>query len=193
MELGRRIVVYGVTGSGKTTLARRLGDALGLHVLQLDAIRHAHGWDSTPWDEMRAQAIDWLEAHADGWVCEGNYREVRETILARADTAIWLHLPWRVSFTRLLRRTVHRAWTKEPLYGPGSPSESFRVSFLDPKSILWWAIHHHGKTTRAIGEVLRRESGRLRVHELRRPADVDALLNAARRASPSARPRRVPG
>ena len=41
--LGKRIVIFGATGSGKTTLARRLGETLGLPVMQLDSIRHERG------------------------------------------------------------------------------------------------------------------------------------------------------
>jgi adenylate kinase family enzyme len=53
IQVGRRIAVWGVTGSGKTTLAQRLGETLGLGVVELDAIRHARGWDSTDWPEFR--------------------------------------------------------------------------------------------------------------------------------------------
>jgi len=62
-DLGRRIVLWGVTGSGKTTLARRLGQTFGLGVVELDAIRHANGWDTTDFDDFRAI----LTARLDGY------------------------------------------------------------------------------------------------------------------------------
>ena len=53
--VGRRISVWGVTGAGKTTLSRELGARLGLAVIELDALRHRRGWDSTSYEELRPQ------------------------------------------------------------------------------------------------------------------------------------------
>jgi adenylate kinase family enzyme len=150
-------------------------------VVELDAIRHARGWGSTPWDEVRQRVLGLLDAHADGWICEGNYREVRDAILPCADTAIWLNLPWRVSFARLLRRTVRRARTRAPVHGPDGPRESLRRSFLSTQSILWWAVHHHRRTHRSIQRALHEVEQRIRVYELRTPADVARLLQHAER------------
>src|SRR3954447_25065055 len=104
--LGNRIVIFGATGSGKSTLADRLGETLGLPVMHLDNIRHEHGWDSVPWDEMRARIEAFVTEHPQGWVSEGNYSRVREVTLSRADTLISLDVPWRTSFWRLFKRTV---------------------------------------------------------------------------------------
>lgn len=139
--LGRRIVIYGVTGSGKTTLARALAERLHLSRIELDAIRHDGGWDATPWDEMRARTTAALAAASDGWVCEGNYRRVRDIPLAQCDTVIWIRLPWRTSFSRQLRRTLRRGIDQQPLYGLHGPRESLRTAFTSRDSILWWAIH----------------------------------------------------
>src|SRR4051812_46767522 len=124
--LGRRIVIFGATGSGKTTLARRLGETLGLPVMQLDSIRHAGGWDSTPWEEMRERMESFIDEHPEGWISEGNYSRVRDVTLSRADTLISLDVPWRTSFWRLLKRTVARAWDQQPLYNHDGPHESWR-------------------------------------------------------------------
>src|ERR1051325_2763837 len=145
-KVGTRIVAYGATGAGKTTLARRIAAAKGLVAIEMDGIRHERGWDSTPWEEFADRVVAALDAASVGWVCEGNYSRIAPIPLARADTIIWLHLPWRVSFWRLLGRTISRAWTKELLYNSDGPRESWRLSFLSPNSILWWSIHHHRAT-----------------------------------------------
>lgn len=176
--LGRRIVIYGVTGSGKTTLAKHLAARLGLPRIELDAIRHAHGWDTTSFDEMREQLVAAIAAAPDGWVCDGNYRQVRDVTLSIADTVVWIRLPWHASFSQLLRRTLARLGSHEPLYSPEGPRESWRATFLDRRSILWWAIHHHRKTTSSIQQALRdapRDAVRI---ELRSRADVDALARS---------------
>jgi adenylate kinase family enzyme len=144
-------VVWGATGSGKTTFTRRIGELLDLEVVELDSIRHATGWDSTDWPEFRLIVTERLDAAARGWVTDGSYSRISDVYLSRADTLIWLNLPWRVSFWRLFKRTVGRAITQEPLYNQNGPRESWRLSFLDSRSILWWSITHyraHVRTTR---------------------------------------------
>lgn len=174
--VGKRIVIWGPTGSGKTTLSRRLGEFLQLGVVELDAIRHAAGWDSTPWEEFRLRLAETLDAHSGGWISDGSYSPVSDIYLPRADTVIWLRLPWRTAFRRLLWRTVSRAWTREPLYVEGGPRESWRLSFLSRKSILWWSISHHRAHLRTTRERLAGLPAHVTVHELRSPAEVEAFV-----------------
>src|SRR5438093_11829488 len=101
--LGRRIAIYGATGAGKTTLARRLSEIMGLGVIEMDGIRHERGWDSTPDQAFRDRVAATIEEMRQGWVCDGNYRAIAGVVDAEADTAIWLHPPWRVSLCRPLR------------------------------------------------------------------------------------------
>ena len=176
--LGRRIVVWGVTGSGKTTLAKRLGLALDLPVVELDGIRHATGWDSADWDDFRAILSDRLDHYTDGWVLEGSYSAVHDTYVPRTDTLLWIHLPWRVSFWRLFRRTIARAWGQKPLYTENGPHESWRQSFLSKNSILWWSISMHRERERTIPARIASLPPAIRVHELRSPREVEALLRS---------------
>jgi adenylate kinase family enzyme len=174
--LGRRIVVYGVAGSGKTSLARHLGATLGIGVIELDAIRHADGWDSVAWPAFRDQIERRLDAHPEGWVCDGNYSLARDISLPRADTAVWLHLPLRVTFWRLLKRTVERARTGERLY-EGSPArESWLTSFLSPKSILVWSLTHHRRQAQHLRRDLATIPHHAVLYELRSAATVAAFL-----------------
>jgi adenylate kinase family enzyme len=70
-----------------------------------------------PLDEYRADISKALNEHNEGWVCDGNYSEVRDLTLPQADTVVWLRLSYRVAFWRVLRRTVTRAWRREMLWG----------------------------------------------------------------------------
>jgi adenylate kinase family enzyme len=137
----RRIMILGPTGSGKTTLGRRIGAALGVPHLELDSFFHQPNWTPTPPDEFQAKVLAAIDAAPDGWVTDGNYSVVRRLLLPRADAIVWLRRPWRVSYWRLLKRTVTRAWRKEELWNGNR--ESFRLSFLSKESILLWGITHH--------------------------------------------------
>ena len=47
----RRIAIIGAGGAGKSTLARQLGEVLGIEVIHLDALFWKPGWVDTPRDE----------------------------------------------------------------------------------------------------------------------------------------------
>jgi hypothetical protein len=174
-DLGRRIVIWGAAGAGKTTLAQRLGALLDLGVVDLDAIRHANGWESTPFTEFRTQLTGLLDGYTNGWVIAGVYSEIRDVYLTRCDTLIWLHLPWPVAFARLFRRTVYFAWTGERPY-PNSPT---RQSWRGAMSFLWWSVTHYRSGVRTARERIAGLPPSIRVHELRTAREIDALLEEA--------------
>ena len=104
--------------------------------------------------EERAQRVV-TEQGPQGWVCVGNYSHVQDLVLSQADTVLWLRLPFRVSFWRLCKRTVARAWTQQPLWAGNPNRESWRQSFCSRNSILLYAITsrkmHVETTLRSLG------------------------------------------
>jgi adenylate kinase family enzyme len=178
VQVGRRIAVWGVTGSGKTTLASRLGETLGLGVVELDAIRHARGWDSTDWPEFREVLTQRLDSLPDGWVVEGSYSAIMDVYLSRIDTMVWIHLPFRMTFWRLLKRTVPRGIKQTRLYTETGPHESLRQTFLSRQSILWWAISSHRGYAEKRRERIAALRPEVRVYELRSPREVEAFVRA---------------
>ena len=139
-RIGRRIAVYGPSGSGKTTIGRQLGELFDLPVVELDAIHHLSNWQERPADEFHSIVTSTLDGYEDGWVCDGNYGGVRELVLARAETVVWLLLPFRIVYWRLLTRTLVRSLRREELWNGNR--ESFRMAFFSRESILLWGITH---------------------------------------------------
>ncbi|TQS41815.1 topology modulation protein [Cryptosporangium phraense] len=102
-----RIAILGCGGSGKTVLARRLGDALGLSVTNLDALYYDDGWNPTPMEKFAELQRDLVAA--DRWLIEGNYASTLPVRLARADTVIFLDLPaWACLWGIAQRRWRYR-------------------------------------------------------------------------------------
>lgn len=175
--VGRRIVVYGPTGSGKSTLAQRIGERVGLPVVELDAVFWMSGWVTKPLDKFRADVSSALNSHPEGWVCAGNYGDVRDIVLPQADTAVWIRLPFRVAFWQLWLRTMKRAWGRQALWGTTN-RESFRRAFLNRQSILLYQLTSWRRSMRQTRQALREINHHAAVVELRSRRQVDEFLDS---------------
>jgi adenylate kinase family enzyme len=133
---GTRIAVIGATGSGKTTLAQRLGVILDLPLIELDALHWMPGWTEKPWPEIRSE-LDPM-TRQDRWITDGNYSQVRDLIWPRADTIIWLDYPFLSIFFRLFIRTLKRFFLNIELWNGNR--ERFRDNFLSRDSLFVWLL-----------------------------------------------------
>jgi len=110
----KRVSVVGSSGSGKTTFASEIANIIDAKHIELDAIHWRQGWQEIPEDEFRD--IISLETSGESWVIDGNYSDVRDIVWSRADTLVWLDLPFFTIFFRILWRTLSRVVTREKLW-----------------------------------------------------------------------------
>ena len=127
-----RVAIVGTSCSRKTTLACALAKILEAPRIELDALHWGPNWTETPADQLRV-AVDEATIRSR-WICDGNYRMVRDLVWARATTIIWLNYSFPLVFTRALRRTVSRSIRRTTLYSGNR--ETFAKSFLSRDSIL---------------------------------------------------------
>jgi adenylate kinase family enzyme len=100
--LGRRVVVTGLAGSGKSTLSLALGAKTGLPVIHLDLHYWKPGWTAPTETEWREKQRGVLAG--DAWIADGNYHETLDLRLELADSVVVLDVPWwRCSGRALLR------------------------------------------------------------------------------------------
>ncbi|HTW35799.1 MAG TPA: hypothetical protein VMD53_14370 [Rhizomicrobium sp.] len=137
----KRIVVLGCAGSGKTTFARRLGEALQAPVICLDDI----------WNSDRAggsmprfrQVLETMHA-GDAWVSDGNFAQATFDLrLPRADLIVWLERPRALCLWRAAGRVFR-------------PGEAHRLRDL-PKVIRF--IWNFDRINRPKIEAARKEFG----------------------------------
>lgn len=128
-----RVLIAGISGAGKTTMARELERRLGLPRHELDALHHGPGWTRRP--EFEAD-VDRFSSQPR-WVTEDQYHSVLGDLLwGRADTVVWLDLPRRTVMQRVVRRSVAYALLRTELWNGNR--ESVR-DWLDPGHPIRWA------------------------------------------------------
>ncbi len=185
IDLGRRVVVYGPSGSGKTTVGRILATRLRLPFVELDAVFHSRpGWQDLSREELRREVTSLLATHPDAWVFDGNYDFVRDLLLPRADSVVWLRLPFPVVYARLASRTLRRAIVNAELWNGNR--ETLRQTFLSRDSMLLWGVTawraHHRAAERALARLPHGP-----VYELRSPRAVRRFLEDVTDASSRAK------
>jgi adenylate kinase family enzyme len=128
-----RVLVYGVTGSGKTTAAIDIGARTGLPVTLVDELTWLPGW--IPVDKSVQREVIGEIVAGERWVLDSSYGDWLEFVLPRTQLVVGLDYPRWLSLARLVRRTVTRAITKEPMCNGNV--ETFRKAVARDSIIRW--------------------------------------------------------
>jgi adenylate kinase family enzyme len=172
-----RVAIVGTSCAGKSTLARELSTALTAPHIELDALHWGPNWTTRPAETFRAN-VD--AATSEGrWVCDGNYRIVRDLVWPRASTIVWLNFPFHVVCRRALSRTIRRSVFRTRLYSDNR--ETLLKSFFSRDSILLWVLKSYRSGKREYDEVLSNPPNPLtHVVQLNSPAAAEAFLAEVR-------------
>ena len=130
----RKIAVFGLPGTGKTTLALRLAGLLGVPCHDLDRVLFT-GDGALPLEEFRARTA--ALTGTGGWVVDGNYARLADVTWHHADVVIWLDYRLPLIVSRVTRRNLRRLTGREP--APGGAS-GWRRAFFSKKSVLANAV-----------------------------------------------------
>jgi adenylate kinase family enzyme len=155
----KRVVIVGRGASGKSTLAKRLGEITGLPVVELDRIFWRPGLVATPREEWVA-AQELLVAKEE-WIIEGDLGQLDfvETRLRFADTVIFLDF----SFMRCAWRAIRRS--RE------------RVEFW------WWVLTYRWKSRPVLLEAIAYCAPDAALHVLRDPQGTEKLVDDVARTA----------
>lgn len=140
-----RVLLYGVTGSGKSTAAVRLGEVLGLPAHLVDEeIGWLPGWVERDREEQRAIAARIVAQ--ERWVLDSAYGTWLDLVLDRAQVMVALDYPRWLSLARLLRRTGTRWVTRQKMCNGNV--ETLGQIFSRESIILWHFRSYRRKTAR---------------------------------------------
>jgi len=133
----QKIVIFGLPGTGKTTLAARLARLLDLPCHDLDQVLFTSD-GALPLEEFRTRAA--ALTRTAGWIVDGNYAKLADVTWHRADTVIWLDYPLPLIVARVTRRNLRRLAGRESAPGGGF---GWRRAFFSRKSVLANAIRKY--------------------------------------------------
>jgi len=113
--MGRRILILGAPGAGKTTLGQRLAASLDVPNYPLDPVAFVdEHWTARPLSERQQSTAD--IAAQPQWVAEGGHLGWTAPLFVAADHIIWLDPPWWTLLWRATVRRLRRWRQRRPLH-----------------------------------------------------------------------------
>jgi len=106
-----RILIVGPSGVGKTTIARRIKDAQGLPLIELDDFFGGKRLPQEEADEIVRKVLDSNES----WIIEGAY--LFPELFEKATHIIIVEVPYWSALYRAWRRYFVRLWRRDFKYG----------------------------------------------------------------------------
>jgi adenylate kinase family enzyme len=163
----KKVLVIGSGGAGKSTVATRLGELLGIEVIHLDQFYWRPGWVEMP-------KFEWLKTverlvRKDSWIIDGNYSGSLEIRLAACDTVIFLDIARSVCVWRLLKRVLRYRKKNRPDMAEGC-AERFNLEFVR------WVWNYSSRTKPKVLVRLKENSGRKRIVCLHSSSEVEKFL-----------------
>lgn len=121
-SIGKKILVLGCSGSGKSTFARLLAARTGLPLIHLDNVWWRADRSHISRDEFDRALAELLRG--EQWIMDGDYSRTYEVRLRAADTVIFLDYPESVCMAGITARV-----------GQDRPDMPWTESTLDPQLV----------------------------------------------------------
>ena len=118
-----RILIIGCSGSGKSRLARKLGQKLDLPVIHLDQLWWTENWQNVTVEEFDSRLA--MALNMDRWIIDGNYSRTMGVRLSQCDTVIYLDFSRWACLLGMCQRLLSSRGKTRPDMPAGCP-ERFR-------------------------------------------------------------------
>jgi adenylate kinase family enzyme len=133
-----RVIVAGTSGSGKAHLAARIGSALQIPHIELDALHHGPGWNKRSTFERSTVCKDTAMGALGEQGANGRVLPLRANLL------VWLDLSRTRVMSQVIERTLFRFLRRERLWN-GNLEPPLWTIFRDRDHVIRWAWRTHGE------------------------------------------------
>lgn len=180
--IGHRIHIIGNSCAGKSTLASRLAEALGVPFVELDALNWEPGWVGL--NATKPQELERRFAKAtagEGWVVAGSYTAFSQRVFwPKVQTVVWLDLPRAQLVRRVIRRSWRRWRSKELLWGTNVERFWPQLAFWRKEdSLVWWIVTQHARKRRnMLGYMTDPRWSHIRFIRLTSSEEVEAFMQS---------------
>ena len=148
--IGKKILVLGCPGSGKSSFARRLQEKTGLPLVHLDNIWWRPDRTHISREEFDRKLEEILQQPA--WILDGDYSRTYEPRIRACDTVIWLDYGEDVCMQGILGRLGEERpdmpWT-EQTPDPALIDQVQRYQ-IETRPTLWTLLEQYAQTRRVI-------------------------------------------
>lgn len=167
-------MIVGSGGAGKSTLARHLGEILGIEVFHLDKLFWKPNWVETDLDAF--VDIQRSVMQKSSWIIDGNYSATLDVRLKEADTVLYLDYAVHVCLFRALKRFALNRGRSRADMAEGC------IEKIDKEFIAWiWNFRRRSRPK--LLEKLQSVNGSKNIVIIKSPAMAKRLLEQIRISS----------
>lgn len=123
-----KILILGGPGSGKTTLAKKIGERYNLPTYHIDGIHHLENWKIR--DKEERDKIILKITEKPKWVIDGNYKSTLSERVKKCDLIIYLKYPTIIRVKGIFQR-----------YLKGKGKEKAEIPGCEEKMSFKFIIH----------------------------------------------------
>ena len=179
--LGTRILIWGNSCAGKSSLAQRLAEVRGTRYVDLDALNWLPNWvglNATDPERLESRISE--ATAGNDWVVAGSYtKQSQATFWPRLQTIIWLDLPMWLLLLRVLRRSWQRWRSRELLWETNYENFWNQLKIWRREdSIVWWIVtQHQRKRRQTLDYMVDPRWQHIRFIRFRHVAEMESFIN----------------
>lgn len=168
----KRVIVFGSTGAGKSTLVEFISQKFGLPIINMDTLSREAGKSKTPEETFALSTIKSIEN--DSWILDGSYAIVQDIVWPRAEAIVWLDYSGWIVMWRLFKRSLYRIFLRKKSERPGKA----RIVSADKRTQTYLrSVFTHNKRRQQYFATLYKSKNRhLHIIRLCGPKDAEKWL-----------------